>query len=90
MTMNGEFNNYFYVEEFIIYNKYCKTIILFLISLDLHKHHADKLHPCTDKRFVEIESLQVEYNDSKFGNVEYKATFGRGYRLPSIIYNQQT
>ncbi|AQN78571.1 ACH96149.1 Ac146-like protein [Kallithea virus] len=78
--------NYIIVDDFIIHSVNCNEFITYLISLDLHKHFAQHLIISEDSRFVEIESLCVIIHNGIYKSIEYRATSGRGYKMPRITY----
>lgn len=80
-------SNYIVVPNYIIHSAECCDFILYIISLDLHKHIPHALNTCDDKRFIEIEWLHIYIHDSAYKSIQYEAKTGRGYRLPRIIHN---
>lgn len=78
--------NNIYCNAFIINSKSCNLYILYLISLDLHRHFSQHLN-ILDDRYVEVGSLQVAIHDGVYAAIEYKVVSGRGYKLPRIHHN---
>ncbi|ATZ81584.1 Ac146-like protein [Drosophila innubila nudivirus] len=80
--------HYIIVDEFLIHSINCNQYIAYMISLDLHKHFAEHLYLSEDPRFVELKSLNVAIHNGVYKSIEYKATSGRGYKLPRIMYSE--
>jgi len=83
-------SNYIVVPTYIIHSEECHDFILYIISIDLHKHLPHALNECIDNRYVEIEWLKIFIHDSSYKSIRYEAKTGRGYRLPRIIHNGST
>lgn len=80
-------SHYIVVSTFLVNSKSSENYIKYLISLDLHRRYRNKLVNDSDDRYVEVESLQVYVHYSSFCPISYTVTFGRGYRLPRILYD---
>lgn len=78
--------NNIHCNAFIINSESCTLYILYLISLDVHRHFSQHLN-ILDDRYVEVESLQVAIHDGVYAAIEYKIISGRGYKLPRIKHN---
>lgn len=82
------FSNELVIDSFLVHSESATTLLLYLISIDLHKYAYNRLN-IIDEKYVEIERLN--YTRIHYGvyiSIEYEAVFGYGYKLPRIYYNK--
>lgn len=88
-VIDNEISHYLHVKEFQIHSVYAKFILLYHISIHLHKHYKKYLSASSigDNRFVEVEKLDISIHYGPHTAVSYKVKFGKGYKLPCITHN---
>lgn len=75
------------IDAFLVHSESAELYVPYTVSLDLHRRYRHRLTAAEDDRFVEVKSLDVYVHYGAFCSIVYTAEFGRGYRLPRIVYN---
>ena len=68
------------------------ALILHLISIRLHLTHKDSLFfDSKNTNVVEVKSVKTSlHNGGTFCGVRFEVEFGRGYKIPRIIYHAES
>ena len=81
--------------EFLVFSEHVNTNIAYIISIDLHRRYFkepwfEKItrYDVDDGRFIGIERLDVYVVVGVYVALQYRAYFGTGHRLPSIVYRR--
>lgn len=88
MSTEDRVSHFIVIDTFVVHSESVQLYIPYAISLDLHRRYKHRLtEDGDDDRFVQVKSLDVRIHYGAFCSIVYTVEFGRGYRLPRIVYN---